>query len=627
MKIYELLDESGLDQQAGIGIDGQSFRFSIKDLIALANKYPITKINPRQFEHQLAGREEDPSQSMARAQKAELKYPIIVVKRKNGKLWIADGTHRVHKAMMMDLPTIDAKIIPVEDMGQFLVNETIRKVKGGYRLVSKSGKNLGTYPSKRGAEKRERQVQYFKHVAESKRVHLDFDKLYGKAFKITDAEGDPNKSGFSIVTPSNSNAWTDWKEKPQFKKIVKQKLNDPNFLGDHKYLQIIDAMSQIRENTKEKKLGNFISPPGNTVGLNVFELSPVERQKLNGIVVYHQTKKLDKIMQAGGLRPRADVSGENSFAINDIQSGKDWRTPKGVFVSKTAKNWFGDEIAFKIEPTDKIYRAYHPEQGHILIANPIPTSRFISVNDKPLNEGPIWDKVKKTAAASAVAGAAGYGALTGQFTDKAKEPARAPIEITIPGGDLEQPKPEVKKEKVKLEPSTATNADPKMEKLVFLTAYRSGIKGEELAQFMAQVAHETLGFQRLVEVGNKKYFNKYDPKYSPQKAKILGNVKLGDGERYKGRGFIQITGRYNYRIAGQALGLPLEQNPKLASNPEVAAKIAVWYWKNKVKPKVSDFTDTIGVTSQINPSMNGLGDRDLNFQNYLIRLKPLINKS
>lgn len=46
--------------------------------------------------------------------------------------------------------------------------EDIRKVKGGYRLVSKkSGRNLGTYPTKAGAEKRERQVQYFKHAGES----------------------------------------------------------------------------------------------------------------------------------------------------------------------------------------------------------------------------------------------------------------------------------------------------------------------------------------------------------------------------------------------------------------------------------------------------------------------------
>lgn len=42
---------------------------------------------------------------------------------------------------------------------------TIRKVKSGYRLVSKKGKNLGTYKSKAGAEKRERQVQFFKKKA------------------------------------------------------------------------------------------------------------------------------------------------------------------------------------------------------------------------------------------------------------------------------------------------------------------------------------------------------------------------------------------------------------------------------------------------------------------------------
>jgi len=43
------------------------------------------------------------------------------------------------------------------------INEIIRKVKSGYRLYSHSGKNLGTYPSRAGAKKRERQVQYFKH--------------------------------------------------------------------------------------------------------------------------------------------------------------------------------------------------------------------------------------------------------------------------------------------------------------------------------------------------------------------------------------------------------------------------------------------------------------------------------
>jgi hypothetical protein len=132
-----------------------------------------------------------------------------------------------------------------------------------------------------------------------------------------------------------------------------------------------------------KKEGNVISPPGNTVGLNVFEIPPEQREKLNGTVVYHQTKKLDKIMQSGGLRPRADVSGEREFALMTIKSGRDWRTPKGIFVSTKSGGWFGDEISFKIEPKDKIYRAYS-DTGHLLIVNPVNADRFISAG--PIEE-------------------------------------------------------------------------------------------------------------------------------------------------------------------------------------------------------------------------------------------------
>jgi len=48
-----------------------------------------------------------------------------------------------------------------------IIVEHIGKVKGGYRLYSHKGKNLGTFPSKAGAEKHEREVQYFKHAGES----------------------------------------------------------------------------------------------------------------------------------------------------------------------------------------------------------------------------------------------------------------------------------------------------------------------------------------------------------------------------------------------------------------------------------------------------------------------------
>ena len=69
----------------------------------------------------------------------------------------------------------------INEFGEDCFDETIRKVKGGYRLVSKSGKNLGTQPSKTGAEKSERQVQYFKHVsaapAQQPPLPIDLNKI------------------------------------------------------------------------------------------------------------------------------------------------------------------------------------------------------------------------------------------------------------------------------------------------------------------------------------------------------------------------------------------------------------------------------------------------------------------
>lgn len=148
-------------------------------------------------------------------------------------------------------------------------------------------------------------------------------------------------------------------------------------------------------------------------------------------------------------------------------------------------------------------------------------------------------------------------------------------------------------------------------------AKQSGMSGNELAQFLAQAAHETLNFTRMREVGTPEYFTK---KYELHKktAKILGNKVKGDGERYKGRGFIQLTGRDNYTRAGQALGLPLEANPELAADPETAAKIAIWYWQNRVAPKVADFSNTKAVTKKINPAGKHQQRRQQQFVKYQV---------
>lgn len=161
--------------------------------------------------------------------------------------------------------------------------------------------------------------------------------------------------------------------------------------------------------------------------------------------------------------------------------------------------------------------------------------------------------------------------------------------------------------------------NPMNELTIVKMAKAAGILGTELAQFLAQTKHESWDFTKMHEKpASKDYFmKKYDVQYNPVMAKKLGNTQVGDGAKYFGRGFIQLTGKENYARAGKALNLPLLDQPDLASNPEVAAKIAIWYWNSRVKPHVSDFTDTKAVTKRINPGLKGLQDRHDNFQDYL----------
>jgi putative chitinase len=197
---------------------------------------------------------------------------------------------------------------------------------------------------------------------------------------------------------------------------------------------------------------------------------------------------------------------------------------------------------------------------------------------------------------STLAGAAAAGAMA--FTP-------APTNNTAPAAG-----PAVQPAAVQQSPTAA--AESALSKI----AQAAGIKGVELAQFLAQCAHETGNFLHLEELGGNRYLAQYDPTVNPAKAKALGNTKAGDGAKYKGRGFIQITGKANYAKAGQALGIDLVNNPELAASPDVAAKVAVWYWQSRVQPRVQDFSDTRGVTKQINPGLKGLADRQSNFKDY-----------
>ena len=152
-------------------------------------------------------------------------------------------------------------------------------------------------------------------------------------------------------------------------------------------------------------------------------------------------------------------------------------------------------------------------------------------------------------------------------------------------------------------------------------AEKAGIKDQELAAFLAQCAHETLDFKHMKEIGGSLDFKKYDIRFAPRKAKILGNTKPGDGAKYKGRGYIQLTGKDNYKRAGQALGLDLVNKPELVELPDVAAKVAVWFWKERVRDKVDSFKNTKDVTKGINPGLKHLDQRKEKHQAFQVAMK------
>jgi predicted chitinase len=126
------------------------------------------------------------------------------------------------------------------------------------------------------------------------------------------------------------------------------------------------------------------------------------------------------------------------------------------------------------------------------------------------------------------------------------------------------------------------------------------ILGAELAAFLGQCAHESAKFTTTKEFADgSKYEGRTD----------LGNIKPGDGPKYKGRGFIQITGRANYTQAAKDLGIDLVNHPEIAEKPDVAAKVSLWYWQKRVQPKISNFANTKAVTKKVNGGVNGLQQR------------------
>lgn len=77
--------------------------------------------------------------------------------------------------------------------------------------------------------------------------------------------------------------------------------------------------------------------------------------------------------------------------------------------------------------------------------------------------------------------------------------------------------------------------------------------------------------QPITERGPISYFNKYNA--GTRIGRMLGNTETGDGYLFRGRGYVQLTGRTNYTRASKKLGVDLIANPDLALRPDLAAQI------------------------------------------------------
>lgn len=155
-------------------------------------------------------------------------------------------------------------------------------------------------------------------------------------------------------------------------------------------------------------------------------------------------------------------------------------------------------------------------------------------------------------------------------------------------------------------------------------ARKNGITGVHLANFLAQCKVETAKWASLHEWSDGW---QYDPSVNPAAAKRLGNLYKGDGPKYKGRGFIHLTGRWNYTECGKAIGADLVNHPELVeTNTTIAGQSALWFWNKFIRPNYKA-NDIHGVSVRVNgTNPNGLSARITAFNEYIKTLTAPINK-
>lgn len=133
---------------------------------------------------------------------------------------------------------------------------------------------------------------------------------------------------------------------------------------------------------------------------------------------------------------------------------------------------------------------------------------------------------------------------------------------------------------------------------------RAGIDSPAVEQaVIATVGTEVPNLALVAEYGGPGDFNNREP--GTKLGDALGNTAIGDGYRYRGRGWLQLTGRGNYRAAGAAVGQPLENSPEMALDAPVAADVLAWYFRTRGVAAAAERGDWRAVRRLVNGGYNG----------------------
>lgn len=130
----------------------------------------------------------------------------------------------------------------------------------------------------------------------------------------------------------------------------------------------------------------------------------------------------------------------------------------------------------------------------------------------------------------------------------------------------------------------------------------------QIAHFLAQTSHETSSFTKLREI-----WGPTESQAGYEGRADLGNKEKGDGFKFRGRGLIHITGRYNYERLSKNLfdNDTLLTSPETLEKPPYAVAAGLWFWDEK---KLASFDSVQTITTRVNGGLNGLQDRNSRFE-------------